>query len=56
MVSTGRFAPEAAGRKSNDNDAGFHSKADIAPRICHVRKVPKAEVVKFNCSASGDFD
>jgi hypothetical protein len=35
-----RFAPEAASRKSIITISAFHSEADIAHQICHVRKVP----------------
>ena len=40
MPVNGRFAPEAASRKSNDGESAFHSEADIARQIRDVRKVP----------------
>jgi hypothetical protein len=40
MPVNGRFAPKAASRKSNNGESAFHSEADIARQISHVRKVP----------------
>src|SRR5436305_622770 len=44
MPVTGRFAPEAADRRSNNTMSAFHPEADPVRQIRHVSKVPTTEV------------
>ena len=44
MPVTGRFAPEAASRKSSENNVCFSHRSGHPRQISHVREVPTADI------------